>query len=167
MSTAGAKGALTGKGAHLLIIDDPHKDRAEAESPAVREHIWDWWTGTARPRLEPTPLTPNGIVIVIMTRWHEEDLAGRLKARKVDVDDESGHALPWIDFSLPAIAEENDIIGRKPGEALWPEKYDLSSLLITKAEMSPYDWYSEYQQSPVPKAGNLFRREYFQPVEVI
>jgi hypothetical protein len=167
MSTAGTKAALTGKGGHCLIIDDPHKDRREAESPAIREQIWDWWTGTARPRLEPTPLTPNGVVIVIMTRWHEEDLAGRLKARKVDLDEESGHALPWIDFRLPAIAEENDILGRKPGEALWPEKYDLNSLQITRAEMSPYDWASEYQQSPVPKSGNLFRREYFQPIEVI
>lgn len=166
MNTAGVGGPITGKGAHVLIIDDPHKDRAEAESETMREKVWEWWTGTARERLEPMPWAPYGVVILMMTRWHTDDFAGRLLASKVDSGEKS-HSLPWYEYRLPAIAEEGDLLGRHPGEALWREKYPLEVLLSIKEDIGPYDWQSEYQQSPIMKAGSLFRREYFHPVEVL
>ena len=167
MNTAGAAGPITGKGANVLIIDDPHKDREQAESEVYREKIWDWWTGTARERLEPMPWAPHGVAILMMTRWHTDDLASRLIARKVDLVEEAQYALPWYVYKLPALALDNDPLGRAPGEALWPEKYSREALLTTKAEISPYDWEAEYQQSPIMKAGSLFRREYFYPIEVL
>src|SRR5699024_4569267 len=100
-------GGATGRGADLLIIDDPIKNRSEAESKTIRDKIYDEWTSTFFSRL-----SANGSVIVIMTRWHEDDLAGRLLKEK---------ALPWTEIKIPAIAEDDDLLGREPGEALAPE----------------------------------------------
>jgi len=166
MSSSGVSGAVTGKPAHILVIDDPIKSREEAESPTYRNRIWDWWTGTARSRLNPLPWAPYSVVIVMMTRWHTDDLAGRLIARKVDAELEK-FVPPWVQYKLPAIALEDDPLGRKPGEALWPEKYPLELLYAIKGETSIYDCESEYQQSPILKAGNLFRREFFRPIEIL
>lgn len=165
MNSTGVSGAITGKPAHTLIIDDAVKNREQAESPTYREKTWEWWSGTARTRLNPLPWAPYGVVIVMATRWHIDDLPGRLLARKVDASDE--YALPWFEYKLPAIALENDPLGRQPGEALWPEKYPLELLYSIKSDISPYDWESEYQQSPVLKEGALFRREWFRPADVI
>lgn len=168
MTTSGTSGSMTGKPAHILIIDDPIKSRDEAESPTYREKTWDWWTGTARQRLNPLPWAPYSVVIVMATRWHVDDLPGRLLARKVDRSSpEAEFVPPWTQFVLPAIAEENDPIGRVPGTALWPEKYPLPLLYATKGEISPYDWDGIYMQSPTLKEGTLFRREYFQEIEVV
>ncbi len=165
MNSTGANGAITGNPAHCFIIDDPVKNREQAESPTYRQKTWEWWTGTARERINPLPWAPYGVVILMATRWNLDDLTGRMLARKVDESDK--YAIPWVEYKLPAIALENDPLGRRPGEALWPEKYPLELLLSIKSDISPYDWESEYQQSPILKSGSLFRREYFQPIEVL
>lgn len=165
MVTAGAGGAITGNPAHVLIIDDPVKNREQAESPTYKERTWEWWQGTARPRINPLPWAPYGIAIIMATRWAVDDLPGRLVARKVA--EESGVLLSWYVYSLPAIAEENDPLGRKEGEALWPEKYPLEVLESIKADVGPYNWMSEYQQSPILKHGSLFQRSYFQPIRIL
>jgi hypothetical protein len=114
MKTAGIGGGITGRGARLLIIDDPIKDDAEANSLLERTRVLDWWRGTARTRLEP-----GAAVILCMTRWHDDDLAGRLIKTG-----ERGDGEKWEVLNLPALAEEGDPLGRAPGEALWPARYD-------------------------------------------
>jgi len=155
MFTAGVGGPITGKGANVLIIDDPVKNREEAESKTIRENTWNWWTSTAYTRLEP-----NGVVVLIMTRWHVDDLAGRL-LRQQEEGGEEWDGEPWTVLSLPAIAEENDMLGRRPGEPLWPDRFDLQRLLSIKAAVGPYDWFSLYQQRPTPPGGAFFSREHF------
>jgi len=153
---------------NCLIIDDPHKDREQAESLTMREKVWDWWTGTARERLEPMPWAPFGVAIVMATRWNVDDFTGRLLGRKVDAEAEGQrYSPPWIEYRLPALAELDDPLGRQPGEALWPEKYPLPSLYAIKEDIGPYNWLSEYQQTPIRREGALFRQEYFRPVEVL
>lgn len=167
MRSVGTDGAITGNPAHVLIVDDAHKDREQAESPVYRQKVWNWWTGSARTRLNPLPWAPYGVVIVMATRWHLDDFSGRLKAHKVDIPEEDAVILPWYEYMLPALALESDPMGRKPGEALWPEKYPRAALLAIKGEISPYDWESEYQQNPILKQGSLFQRSYFQPIRVV
>lgn len=105
MISAGIGGSITGQGADLLVIDDPIKNRKEAESQTYRDGIWAEWQDTLSSRLHP-----GGRVIVIMTRWHEDDLAGRLLAQSDT----------WQLINLPAEVEANDILGREEGEPLWP-----------------------------------------------
>ena len=88
-------------------------------------------------------------------------------ARKVDESADAAYAPPWKRIVLPAMAEDNDPLGRAPGEALWVEKYPVEVLRAIKGEISPYDWEAVYQQSPVLKEGTLFRDEYFRPIEVV
>ncbi|PZR80339.1 MAG: hypothetical protein DLM65_08500 [Candidatus Aeolococcus gillhamiae] len=147
MVTAGVAGAITGRGADLLIIDDPVKSVEESESDTYRDRVWEWWRGTALTRLEP-----GGSVIVIMTRWHEDDLAGRLL---------SGGDASWHVLRLPALAEEGDLLSREPGEALWPARYDADMLARRREEMGTRLFSAEYQQEPVPAGGSIFRREWF------
>jgi hypothetical protein len=99
----GIGGALTGQPADVLIVDDPHKGREEAESPVYRERAWDWWENVAIERL-----APGGIVVLICTRWHTDDLAARVLSRP--------GPLRWRVLSMPALAGENDVLGRVPGE---------------------------------------------------
>lgn len=123
MTTAGVGGAITGRGADLLIIDDPVKSVEEAESETYRARTWDWWRGVALTRLEP-----GGSVILVMTRWHEDDLAGRI------LQEDSAN---WRVLSLPAIASDDldDPLDREPGEPLWPERYDADALARRRQEM--------------------------------
>ena len=107
MMTAGVGGPFTGRGFDLLIIDDPIKNRQEANSAALRRHVWEWWRSTARTRLEP-----GGSIIVVMTRWHEDDLAGKLLGA---APDDGGAIDRWQHIRLPALAEEDDPLGREPG----------------------------------------------------
>ena len=107
---AGVGTAITGRGADLGIIDDPVKDRQEADSELIRERIFDWYTSTFYTRL-----MPNASIVLIQTRWHEDDLAGRL----LGAMEEGGEHYKVID--LPAIAKGKDPLERKEGEALWPE----------------------------------------------
>lgn len=142
MIAAGVKGGLTGHGAKLLIIDDPIKSRAEAESATVRERLKEFW-GDAYTRLEE----PGAAVIVMHTRWHEDDLAGFL-LKEFPKD--------WVVLSLPALAEEGDPLGRQPGEALWPARYPVEVLLKTRDMLGDYRFSAEYQQTPRAKEGRLF-----------
>ena len=121
MIAVGVGGAATGRGADLFIIDDPVKSPEEAQSQTMSRRIWDWYRGVARTRLEP-----GGAMLLIMTRWSEDDLAGRLLA------DRDGEA--WEVLNLPALAEDDDPIGRVPGEALWPERFPLC---VSTANSSP------------------------------
>lgn len=157
MRTAGAGGAMTGYGAHLLIFDDPVKDAKDANSATVRENIWDWWQSTAYTRLEP-----GGVAIGVMTRWHEDDLMGRLLAQMK----EGGEA--WEVIRMPAIAEEDELWQygswswqRKKGEALWSARYPLERLLQIQKSIGSYWWGALFQQNPTPLGGGIFKREWF------
>jgi predicted phage terminase large subunit-like protein len=147
MVTAGVGGALTGKGADLLIIDDPVKNAEAAMSAHQRGKQWEWWQSTASSRLQP-----GGRVIVVMARWHEDDLAGRLVANQDPSE-------PWTVLKMPAIAESgDDPLGRAAGAALCPEMFDEKALLRAKRERGAY-WFSAlYQQSPSPSEGLAFKR---------
>lgn len=146
MMTAGVGGPITGHGADLMIIEDPLKNSEEAESERVQESIWDWWLGTARTRLEP-----GGAVVLVMTRWSIGDLAGRLLKQTED-----GEGEPWQVLRLPALAEQDDPLGRQPGEALWPERIPIPTLLKTQAEIQPHWWRALYQQDPHPRGSCEF-----------
>ena len=153
---AGVGGAITGYGMDYGIIDDPIKNREEAESPVYREKIWQWYQSTFRSRRQK-----NASILLTMTRWHEDDLAGRLLA----LAEKNPKADQWEVFSLPAltddepIAEYDDRTG--PGQALWPSEFDVDDLLSTKASLTTYEWLSLYQQRPGAAAGNLVKKESF------
>lgn len=142
---AGVGTAVTGRGAHLLLIDDPVKDRVEADSETRRKVVWDWYRAVAYTRL-----MPGGAIVLITTRWHEDDLAGRLlEAQKAGGDQ-------WDLLSLPAVEE---------GEALWPEWYPLQALEETKNAVGPREWSALYQQDPTPDDGEYFKAEWFREYE--
>jgi predicted phage terminase large subunit-like protein len=153
----GITGGATGKGAHILIIDDPIKNRQEAESDVYRARVWDAYVNDLYTRLEP-----GGAIIVMMTRWHEDDLIGRLLRQGEDDDD---HAEHWHRLRMPAIAEENDPLGRAVGEALWPWRYPLSRLKRIARTVGEYVWNALFQQRPVPAEGGLFKRAKFNRIE--
>lgn len=142
----GVGGPLTGRGAHLLLIDDPVKNREEAESEVVRKKTRDWYTSTAYTRL-----MPGGRIVVIQTRWHEDDLAGWL------LRDHAHEG--WVTLDLPAINDN--------GEALWPEQYPIPALEKIRQAIGPRDWSALYQQRPAPESGDYFKREWIIPVETI
>lgn len=137
----GVGGPLTGRGADVLLIDDPHKNREEAESQTMRERVWDWFRSTAFTRLEK-----NGAVVIIMTRWHEDDLVGRC----IDSGED------WRVLSLPAVAEADEP-NRGAGEALWGEKYDTDVLAAIRRTVGEREWAALYQQRPAPLEGGLFK----------
>ena len=120
---AGVGGPITGRGAHVAIIDDPFKNYEESASETVREKVLNWYKSTLRTRL-----APGGAIVLVMTRWHEKDLAGELETAMTEEDGEQ-----WEIIELPAIAKENDILGRQPGEPLWPARYPLTELRATKS----------------------------------
>ena len=136
---AGVGTAVTGRGAHIALIDDPFKDREEADSERRRDLVWDWYRSTLYTRL-----MPGGAIVLIQTRWHEDDLAGRLLEQEPD---------QWEVLELPAISDS--------GNALWPEWYPLDALLRIKATVGPREWSALYQQRPQPDEGTFFRREWF------
>jgi predicted phage terminase large subunit-like protein len=139
----GVRGPLVGRRADLLLIDDPIKSNTEAESKWHRDRIWDWYRTDLITRLKP-----NGRLAVIMTRWHEDDLAGRLLCSRSD---------NWHLLRLPALAEEGDPLGRKLGEALWPEWEDSNALSRKRAAVGERAWSALFQQRPRPMQGGLFK----------
>ncbi len=153
---AGVGGAITGYGMDYGIIDDPIKNRAEAESPTYREMIWNWYMSTFRSRKQK-----NACILITMTRWHEDDLVGRL----LDLADKNPRADQWEVFSLPAITDDEPISEYDertgPGQALWPDEFPVDDLLSTKASLTTYEWLSLYQQRPSAAQGNLVKREHF------
>lgn len=144
----GVGGPATGRGAHILIIDDPVKNREEADSETVREAIKDWYTSTAYTRL-----APGGGVLVIQTRWHDDDLAGWLEHLS---DTEMGDK--WEIVRYPAIATKDES-HRKKGEALHPERYPIDSLKRIERAIGKRDWNALYQQNPVPDDGEFFKKD--------
>ncbi len=152
-------GSMTGHGADLLIVDDPHKDFEEAHSETQREKVWNWFTSTALTRLGP-----GGAAIVIMTRWHPDDLVGRLTDPKKTI--EAREILgprwePWEVVNLPAIAEENDPLGRPVGEALHPARYPADELRLIQATVGSYTWNALYRGAPEVKGGNYIPTDNF------
>lgn len=147
--STGVGGGITGMGADILVIDDPIKDRASADSPTIRDRVWDWYTSTAYTRL-----SPGGGVLVTVTRWHEDDLVGRLLSA---MDQEGGDQ--WTVVNYPAIAEKDEEHRRK-GEALHPERYPLEALSRIRTNVGEYDWSALYQQRPTPRGGGIFKREW-------
>jgi predicted phage terminase large subunit-like protein len=156
MQTAGVGGPFTGKGANLLIVDDPIKGHEEANSKGQREKIWDWWRANAYTRLEP-----GGIAIVIQTRWHEEDLAGMIQSTMHETGEQ------WRIVRLPALAESDDPLGRAADEPLWPERYNREELERTRAVQGTYWWSALYQQRPVPLEGGMFQSHWFETVSYL
>ena len=156
MSTAGVGGDFTGKGAHLLIIDDPIKNAEEAMSEVIREKHWDWWLSTIRTRIEP-----GGVVIILMTRWHSGDLGGRVLEAAADGGD------PVREVRLPALAEENDPLGRKVGAALWPERFTKRALEVLKKTLGPYWFAAMFQGTPTPDEGGIYNRRDFNYFELV
>ena len=144
---AGVGGGITGKGANILLIDDPVKNREDAESDNNRDSIWDWYTSTAYTRL-----SPGGGILIILTRWHDDDLAGRLLRQANDGADQ------WEVVKYPAIAEHDEEY-RLVGEALHPQRYNVDSLDQIRKAVGPRDWSALYQQNPVSDEGDYFSRD--------
>jgi len=143
----GAGSAITGRGAHLLLIDDPIKGREEADSAAMRKNLLDWYRATAYTRL-----MPNGSVILIQTRWHEDDLAGWILK-------ETGHE-GWDVIEFPAILNERaaGMLDLEEGDPLWKESYPIERLEEIKKTIGTREWSSLYAQKPSVEEGNIIKR---------
>jgi len=157
----GVGGSFTGKGANFIIIDDPIKGREIADSVAFRERLWNFYNNDLFSRLETDMANGRqGQVLITQTRWHDDDLSGRLiKQMSEDPD-----AIQWDIVEYPAIrvSMNNKNDPRQIGEALWPAKYNLDQLKHIKATSGPRGWASLYQQSPILDGGGLFSREMFE-----
>jgi predicted phage terminase large subunit-like protein len=154
----GTGGTVTGRRAHGAIIDDPVRGREDADSEAVRESPWQWYLSDLRTRL-----LPDAWLIAIGTRWHEDDLFGRLLP--ADYAGESGPIMcrdgeVWEVVNLPALAEANDPLGRQPGEALWPDFFTSSKLEVERVAQGPRNWSALFQQRPAPESGDFFQRDW-------
>jgi len=142
--SAGVGGGITGEGADLLIIDDPIKNSEEAESQHVRDKHWEWYTTTARTRLQP-----NASVILTMARWHKDDLAGRL----LDLAQKDPTSDQWTVVNLPAIQDW------EKKTVLWPQFYSFDDLMKVRGSIGPKSFASLYQGDPVIAEGNIFKRD--------
>jgi len=140
------RGGATGFSARVMIVDDPIKNREEAESPVTREKIKDWYRSVVYTRL-----AENAILVIMHTRWHQDDLAGWL------LRDQAQEGWELINF--PALAEENDVLGRKPGESLVPRLFSSIALDEKRKAVGARDWLALYQQQPTEKGGGVFKRE--------
>ena len=152
--SAGVGGGITGMGADYGIIDDPVKNQEEAASPTYRAKVWEWYTTTLYTRLEKA----DSRILLTMTRWHEDDLAGRLLEAAAREDGEQ-----WEVICFPAIAEEarDPRDPRQEGEPLWPAKFPTERLATMKTTLGTYPWAALYQQAPAPAGGGLFKQEWF------
>lgn len=155
MEAVGAGGAITGKGAHLLIIDDLIKGREQALNERILAENWEWFLTDVLSRLEP-----GAVVIIIMTRWTRSDIIGNILAKQetdienqVEEDDLSFEDFQY--YNYPALALENDILGRKPGEALFPQRWNEKRLRKIKNRNTEYWWEALYQGNPIPMTGDV------------
>ena len=139
--SAGVRGPITGRRADLVLIDDPVKSHAEADSALARESLWEWYRSELTTRLKP-----GGRIVLIMTRWHQDDLGGRL------LREDDG----WVLLRLPALAEPGDPLARSIGSPLWPEIADADSLRRTRTAVGTRNWHAMYQQAPRASEGALF-----------
>lgn len=142
---AGVGGAIAGRRADLGLIDDPIKTREEADSDRVRAKQWEWYINDFSTRLKP-----GARQILIQTRWHEDDLGGRI------LDREAGR---WTVVKLPMVAVASDPLGRTPGERLWPEWF--TDEMVQQAKLDPRAWNALYQQDPAPEEGDFFQNDDF------
>lgn len=166
MEAVGAGGAITGKGAHLLIVDDIVKGREQAMNESILEDRWEWFLTDVLSRLEP-----GASVIILMTRWSQSDIIGQVLRKKEEElenpgdPDEVGFS-DWEFHNYPALAVKGDILGRKVGEALFPKRYDEKHLKRIKSRWNDdYWWEALYQGNPVPMKGDIidvtgFKRKY-------
>lgn len=152
MRSMGVGGGMTGKGANVLLIDDPVKNFRDALSQAFRDSQWDWWASTASTRLRR-----NAIVVLMMTRWNQDDLAGRLQA-----DDRE----KWEVIRIPALAEDNDPLGRPVGAPLNPDMKSLVEIEAARTR-SPFWFEALYQQRPRAREGAMLQRTWFKFVKAI
>lgn len=142
----GAGAGSAGMGADLAIVDDPFGSRGDAESEAGREAVWDWVTNDILSRLEP-----NGVAVITHSRWHSDDVIGRIRSGKLGDG--------WVLLSLPGLAYDDgtpDPLGRAPGEALWPARWPADALEAKRREMGEYAFASLIQQRPQPRSGGMF-----------
>lgn len=172
MVTAGVGGDVMGRDGHLLIVDDYLKTSEDALSETIRDKQWDWWQSTFSTRMEP-----GACAIVMATRWHKDDLIGRLTGESSEVDADS--LMPARRLRLPAIAEEDDPLGRQVGEALWPERWPVGlptekvdnawghpviGLAMRKRSIDPFWWLALYQQRPSRHGRTEWPETYFEDV---
>ena len=159
-NAAGVGGGITGKGFKIGIVDDPFKDRQEAESKLTRDNVWDWFRGVFYTRQEGI-----AAIIVIETRWHKDDLVGRL-LEKEEEDRAAGEPDfdEWDVIELEAIAESKEEF-RAKGDALWEDKFPLPILRNIKNTVGLYEWSAQYQQKPISSEIQEFKREWFEPYE--
>lgn len=143
---AGVGAGIAGIRADLGIIDDFHGKKEDADSQSQRDKVWDWYNWDFKPRLKP-----NASQIIVNTRWHMDDLAGRL------LDKEKGE---WTVVDIPLLAKENDPLGRKEGDLLWPEWFNQKT--VTEAKKDPRLFNCAYQNNPIPESGNYFEKEWIQ-----
>lgn len=147
MLSAGVGGAITGYGADIFIIDDPVKNKEEAESKIYREKTWDWYQSVVRTRLEP-----DAAQIIILTRWHKEDLAGKILSEQDD----------WEVINMPAIAGKNDILKREEGQALWRKRYNEVKLKKTEKDVGSRVWAALYDGNPQDTKSQIIQRDWIQ-----
>jgi len=146
--SVGIGGATVGRGANLFIVDDPTKSRESANSESSQKKLIDWYRSVAYTRL-----MPDNRIIIVMTRWHFYDLVGYI------LEESSGD---WHILSMPAICNEtDDLIGRQPGDALWPTRYPLDRLYEIQREVGTIEWNAQYQQSPLPSEGGMVELDWF------
>jgi predicted phage terminase large subunit-like protein len=138
----GVGGSPVGAGADLIVIDDPIRSQSDADSENVREALWEWYQGTLRTRLEP-----GGSIIITATRWHDDDLTGRLLAA-ADLGSER-----WTQIHMPAVDDD--------GNALWPERWPVSELDAIRTAVGSRVWTAQYQGNPVANEGGTFKRHWW------
>jgi predicted phage terminase large subunit-like protein len=154
LAFVGRGGTTTGRGGDILIVDDPTKDRQEADSPTLRDTTWTWFTQILGTRM----MDDRARVLLIQTRWHEDDIVGRLTDPKNDYYD-AEVAEKWKIIELPALAREDDVLGRKEGEALWPSRFGVS-FLKDQRRQDPRGFSALYQGRPSPETGAFFKAEW-------
>ena len=158
---AGVGGNITGRRADVGIIDDPFRSKEDADSETIREKAWNWYLADFRTRLRP-----NASVAIVNTRWHEDDICGRILPAKYD--GESGWIQAkdgewWFVLSIQALCERpDDPLHRKSGESYWPDWYSRQALEQEKKSQTPRNWSALYQQRPSPTDGAYWKRDWFQ-----
>lgn len=143
----GVGGGVTGWRADIVVCDDPIADREQADSPAYRDRVWRWWSEAMLTRLNR-----GAGVVLLHTRWNPDDVIGRVL--------NSAGAEQWVRLTLPMIAEDDDALGRAPGEPLWPEEFDAEACNAKRLDVGERGWAALFQARPTPQAGNLFQRDW-------
>lgn len=154
MAAVGIGGSLTGRGANILLIDDYIKEIKEALSKSYKDHVWNWFRTTAFTRIEP-----GGSCIIIATRWAPDDLIGRIIASNIGGN--------WTNIVLPAIAEQNDVLGRAPGVALFPERYNIEALGRIKETMGSFFFNALYQQDPKNDENAITNASWLKVIDIL